>query len=164
MFDSIADGVEEVGLSESGTAIDEEWIVGETGTIGDRLGGGGGELVGRTDHEAVKGECVVLRMGFQRERLGRGVGCGSISCGMAGSQGDVIVGAEVAAGDGDDVAEKVISDPVGDNLVVAGENQRLGGVGDDAKWFDPGRVVLIAEHLAKVGLEIEPARHGRRRG
>jgi hypothetical protein len=36
---SIADGVQQVGLSQAYTAVEEEWIVSAGGVLGDCLGG-----------------------------------------------------------------------------------------------------------------------------
>jgi hypothetical protein len=50
----VADGVQEVGLAETGVAVDEERVVGLRGSLGDGDGGRVRESVGLTDDEVVE--------------------------------------------------------------------------------------------------------------
>src|SRR5690606_18956669 len=47
----VADGIEEVGLAQAGRAVDEERVVADAGSLGDRHGGGVGEAVRGADDE-----------------------------------------------------------------------------------------------------------------
>ena len=50
----MADRVQEVGLAESGLAVDDERVVCLAGRLGDRHGSGVREAVGRTDDEVLE--------------------------------------------------------------------------------------------------------------
>ena len=52
--DLVRDGLHEVGLAESGVAVDEERVVDLAGRLADGVGGGGGELVRLSDDEVVE--------------------------------------------------------------------------------------------------------------
>ena len=52
--DAVSDGVHQVGLAETGGTVDEKGIVGLRRGLGDREGGGMGELVVRPDHEVLE--------------------------------------------------------------------------------------------------------------
>jgi hypothetical protein len=53
--DLVADRVEQVGLAQADTAVDEERVVGLRGQLGDGLAGRLGELIGVADHEGIEG-------------------------------------------------------------------------------------------------------------
>ena len=59
--DFVGDGVEQVGLAQAGLAVDEQRVVALARVFGHGQGGGVGELVGGTYHEALEG--VVLGAG-----------------------------------------------------------------------------------------------------
>ena len=50
----VADGVHEMSLAHADAAIEEEWVVGLGGSLGDGLCGGHGELIARSDDERVE--------------------------------------------------------------------------------------------------------------
>ena len=52
--DVVPDRLHQVGLAESGVAVDEEGVVDLAGGLGDGVGGGGGELVRLSDDEVVE--------------------------------------------------------------------------------------------------------------
>ena len=62
LVDVVADGLQQVGLAEAGVAVDEQRVVGETGSFGDRQRGGMGEPVGRADDERVERVLGVQRV------------------------------------------------------------------------------------------------------
>src|SRR5262249_60017856 len=59
--EAVADGLEEVGFSESRFAVDEEWVIGAAGGGGDGAGGRMGEAIRAADDEAVEGVLLVER-------------------------------------------------------------------------------------------------------
>ena len=61
LLDVVPDGVEEVGLAQPGVAVDEQRVVGASGRLGHRLGGGVGQAVRRGGDEGVEGEAGVER-------------------------------------------------------------------------------------------------------
>ena len=66
--DVVADGVQQVGLAQTGVAVDQQWVVGLAGCLGHGDGRRVREAVGRADHEGLEG---VLRVepGLGRRRL-----------------------------------------------------------------------------------------------
>ena len=61
--DDVGDGVEEVGFSQTGVAVDKEGVVVLAGRVGHGPGGGAGQAVGRADHEGLEGEFAALHQG-----------------------------------------------------------------------------------------------------
>ena len=55
----VADGLDEVGFAEAGTAIKEEGVVAVAGVFDDVFGGGNGEIVVGADDEVIEGVFVV---------------------------------------------------------------------------------------------------------
>ena len=74
----MADRVQEVGLTEAGVAIDEQWVVRLGGGLGDRDCGGMGKAVARADDECLEGV-----LGVQPSLRGPGIGVPG-RCGVAG--------------------------------------------------------------------------------
>ncbi len=68
----MADGVEEVGLAQTGDAVDEQWVVGTRRRFGDREGGRVGETVGRADDEMVELVALVESVALDVGRAGPG--------------------------------------------------------------------------------------------
>ncbi len=60
-LDVVTDGVEQVGLPESGRAVEEQRVVGLSGLLGYCERGGVGEPVARGDHEPVEGVAGIER-------------------------------------------------------------------------------------------------------
>ena len=58
-MDRVGDGVEQVGLAQTGLPVDVEGVIAVPWIIGHRPGGGMGKFVGGAHHEALKG--VLLR-------------------------------------------------------------------------------------------------------
>ena len=56
--DDIGDGVDQVGLSQAGVAVNEQGVVVLSRVVGHCLGCGVGKLVGRAHHERFKGEFI----------------------------------------------------------------------------------------------------------
>ena len=56
--DHIGDGVDQVGLTQTGVTVDQQGVVVLGGMLRDRLGGGVGQLVGRAHHEGLERELV----------------------------------------------------------------------------------------------------------
>ncbi len=72
-LDVVADRVQEMGLAEAGSAVEEERVVGLRGQLGDGEGGGVGEAVALADHELVEGVArveLVLRASGPAGALG----------------------------------------------------------------------------------------------
>ena len=63
LLDGVADGKQQVGLAETGVAVDKEGIVGLARIVRNRHGGGVGEAVGVAHDEVVKGVARHLRQG-----------------------------------------------------------------------------------------------------
>ena len=78
----LADRVEQMGLAQPDTAVKEQRVVGFPGSLGDRLGGGTGEIVVVADDERLE---RVLRVEpgvvIGRVALTRGLGCFAVSLG-----------------------------------------------------------------------------------
>jgi CO dehydrogenase/acetyl-CoA synthase alpha subunit len=54
--DGVADGVDQVGLAETGAAVDEQRVVGAARIVGDLDGRRPGQIVGLADDQIVEGE------------------------------------------------------------------------------------------------------------
>ena len=82
LLDVVADGVQEVGLAESGVAVDHQRIVGTTRGFSDRLGGGEREAVRRPGNEGVEGHARIESRGAvdaAKENVGRRRGVAAAS-------------------------------------------------------------------------------------
>ena len=164
----VGDGLEQVGLAQSGCGVDEEGVVGVPGVGGHGGGGGVSDLVGGTDHEVVEREGALEHGsgacdGRRRRRagLGGGDGIGRIFRIVVGldddfhlnatprdlfdgaREGRVVVGVQRLAGD----------------VVVDGEDQLAGAHFDGADLGEPLLVGLRGEGGAEL-LERPPPEFG----
>lgn len=115
-------------FAEAGAAIDKKRVVGCAGTIGDGLSGGAGELIRRSDDETVEGERRGQRPGGNDRFLGFGVFRFGLGFVMGGEE-DLKISAIATAGDGYDVVEQVVADPIQDNWILSGQYHLVRGLG-----------------------------------
>ncbi|EKE18257.1 MAG: hypothetical protein ACD_10C00066G0001 [uncultured bacterium] len=54
--DGVADGVNKVSFTQTGTAIDKQWVVGNAGIVGHLDGSSPGQVVGFADNQVIEGE------------------------------------------------------------------------------------------------------------
>ena len=63
LMDDVGNGVEQMGLAQARTAIDEQGVVVLARRVGHGAGGGAGQLVGGAYHEGLKGELAAVHDG-----------------------------------------------------------------------------------------------------
>ena len=86
----VADGVEQVGLAETGVAVNEEGVVGTAGRFRHGLGGGVRQAVRRGGDEVLEGE---FRVELDRRRFpSRPAGLGRAALGFGGQPEDLLGG------------------------------------------------------------------------
>ena len=75
-MDPVGDGVEQVGLAQTGFPVDEEGVIAVGGVFGHGQGGGVGKFIGRAHDEALKG--IVLGAGHEGAVVHRLGGLGEL--------------------------------------------------------------------------------------
>jgi hypothetical protein len=84
LHQAVADGLDQVGLAQADTAIDEQGVVAVTGIVGHLQGGGARQVIGLAGHEGIEGEQgVEARFVDGRRFFGfRGGGSGGLARGL----------------------------------------------------------------------------------
>ncbi len=79
-------------------------------------------------------------------------------------EADTKVRSKMTARDRLDITEKMISDPFEDYRIIRGNGYGIPITIDGTKYRDPGGIVVVTKHLAKVWLKVVPAFHSNHRG
>jgi hypothetical protein len=127
----VGDRAQQVRLAEPGRPVQEEWVVGLAGSLGDREGGGVGDAVAGADDEAL--EAVG---GIELDQRGAGPAwCRPRVAGVLIEEADLV---EVAEGLGDAVEEAGVAplDP-GSDLLWRAQVQGGAARGGDGDGLDP---------------------------
>ena len=149
--DLVTDRVEEVGLAQADSAVDEQRVVGARRQLGDGLASGLGELVRVADHERVErvagGETWRRdgRLGFIRLAGGRR----SLAVDV---ERDARIAAEDFAGRGLQRLGVVLVEPIARVRVRRGDLDVIALDGRQPAWAEP-RVERRRGHLGRQGDE-----------
>jgi hypothetical protein len=140
--ETVADGMEQMGLAETDAAVDEEGVVGGGRELGHGETGRLGELVGGADDEGLE-RVTPIEVGGRRGGGGRG-GRGGRRGGAVDGEDDVGPGAEASRGGGLEIWEVVVLDVAADKLIGDGYFQAVVPVAEETARPEPG-----VEHLGR---------------
>jgi hypothetical protein len=155
LADVLRDRLQEVGLAESGAAVDEEGVVGLRRSLGYGEGGGVREAVRRADHERVEGvlrveptdERFAARLLGRRRRLLRGLGDLKLDTALLACR---------VTDRGADQAEKMAFDPVTRKVVRDCEDEVVVGQVDAVDVVEPRAIGRLVERAPEPTGNLAP--------
>ena len=134
LSDNVGDGVEQMGLAQTGAPIDEKGVVVLAGRVSHRPGGGAGQLVGRAHYEGFEGKFPAVHNGGGFLRLG----VLPLAEGLVIQQLDSHVGGEDVLQTGLDAGEEAVLYVGTLEGVGTVEDQLVPLQGDHGGFVEPG--------------------------